>query len=139
MQGYKPEITPWREHDFSLRHRQLYGPNCPATNIDFLEYDNARPVALIEVKARGAPIPRHSNPNLQAQRALADSFPIPFFIVHYALDFSWFQVRPENNAASTVLPQPTQMTETAYVTFLYALRKRTPPVSVLSSLSTGSV
>lgn len=128
----KYERTSWRDGLMSERHRH-YGDNCPAMDIDFLliEYDEARPVALVEYKNQQANAWREDNPSRRAVSRLADSAGLPAFYVRYATNFSWFNVAALNELAKPYLEEsPQLMTEVGWVEILYRLRGRTMPDDV---------
>jgi len=132
----KDERTGWRDEALSLRHR-VWGHDCPAVDVDFLliEYDYAKPVALIEYKdSRTAPI-IFMHASYRAINILARSCQIPFFIVLYSHNngIAWrFQIIFKNLQP---IDSPKTMNEMEYVTFLYSLRKRTVPENIMKILS----
>jgi len=122
--GVKPERSHWRDEGLSLRHR-LYGFDCPALDLDFIlmEYDAGRPVALVEYKALGAPMPDSEHPSLVALRRLADSARIPCLMAFYSPVWS-FSVYPLNDHARERFTSGEVLSELEYVTRLYELRGR---------------
>jgi len=127
-QGVRQERTGWRDQQISERHRH-WGFNCPAVDLDFVmaEYNNAKPVALVEYK--------HFNAigNIKLQHAtfrtlkdLADGYEnngIPFFVAVY-WPGSWaFRVVPVNEKAREIFPEGyTDLTEREFVSALYYMR-----------------
>ena len=99
----KQEFTGERDRVLSQLHRQ-WGFDVPACDIDFLEYDRSRPIALIEYKKRTdwdtAPVLRDAN--LKALICLGTRAKVPVFCVFYAPDHSMFRVVPLNTCASAV-------------------------------------
>jgi hypothetical protein len=138
-----PERSGWRDLGLSGRHR-LWGHDCPATDIDFLEYDNGVPVALLEFKHERAERYRTGSANIRACRNLADRGKIPFFVIIRANDLSWFEINAENSVAGKMfrdagldcLSYTTDGGEEELVRFLYWLRGREPDNQVLERLAT---
>ena len=131
------ERTGWRDGDLSQHHRDFWGIDCPAVDIDFLviEYDRCEPKALVEYKNEYAPpIDTEKSPSVKAIRRLADAAGIPVFIVRYASDFMQWKVRALNEPAAAYLPDgsncDSQMDEIGWVTVLYAVRGREVPDDV---------
>jgi hypothetical protein len=131
------ERTGWRDEEISLRHRQ-WGFNVPAVDIDFLlaEYDNRRPVAVIDYK-------HYLNSNWQKDRANIEALShfytesgeqLPFFVVRYRPSETWeFNPHPVNSAGTAVadrfsLGYGTEiLSESAYVQWMYQMRGRAVP------------
>jgi predicted nucleic-acid-binding protein len=129
------ERTGWRDRALSLRHR-AWGWNCPAVDIDFvmLEYDMGFPVALVEYKHEYAQLVSLSHPSYKAMADLCDRADIVFFCVRYSLDLTSFKVIPLNAKAKVYLSDRAVMTEVEYVAFLYKMRDREIPESVIDAL-----
>ena len=93
----KSEHTFERDLTLCTLHRQ-WGYDVPATDIDFLEYDNRNPNALVEYKKRDnwrtAPVDKDAN--LTALIRLGNRAQIPVFCVFYKPDHSMFRVIPVN-------------------------------------------
>lgn len=121
----KPEKTGKRDLALNNRHR-TWGWNVPAEDIDFLEYDNKKAVALVEYKKENAPrVFLKTDANLSALRDLADRAGLPAFVVRYAIDFNWWTVRALNKIAKSIVPEPLiRIPESKYVEFLYSIRGR---------------
>ena len=121
----KEERTGWRDLAMSKRHRD-WGQDCPAVDIDFLmiEYDLGIPVALIEYKHEAAKPGNSSHPSYRAISIMATRAALPFFVVRYAGNFSWWRVVPINNIAQTIQPTRIEVDEKQYIQFLYKLRGR---------------
>lgn len=124
----RQERTGWRDEGLSLRHRD-WGYDVPAVDLDFLllEYDRAKPVAVVEYKhERAAPV-RTANTSFSAMRELADRAGVLFLYVRYKGDFSRFDVSAQNSAARAALGvnsgQPVLMSEEEYVAFLHRVRR----------------
>lgn len=122
----------------SQRHR-AWGWNVPMVDIDFLvvEYDQSRPVALIEYKDRAATVQHSSHPSYKALRWLCDQAQVPFYAVRYASNFSWWRVIPVNAAARSVQDDTREMNERRYVEWLYWMRGRSVPAGIIKELGLG--
>ncbi|MFH1031095.1 MAG: hypothetical protein V1767_00790 [Chloroflexota bacterium] len=129
----RDERTYWRDEKLSEEHRE-WGWNCPAIDIDFLlvEYDFGKAVALVEYKEEHVELPSFTHPSYLALKDLGDRAQIPVFIVRYAGDFSWWNVEPINSFGFKKLSKGRRMTKKEWVTFLYFLRGRVPPVLCMS-------
>ena len=137
------ERTGWRDESLSLRHRD-WGYDCPAVDLDFLliEYDNAKPKALIEYKNQHAqPIIVSNNKSILAMIELVNSAGLPALLVRYADDFSWWKVAPLNELALKHMPTTDSKStvyffdEVQFVTLLYSIRGRQIPQSVVSRIN----
>ena len=128
MPEVKPERSGWRDLDFSEHHRK-WGWDCPAVDIDFLmiEYDKAKPIALVEYKHQQAKQADPKTTSYRAIKALANIAHIPFFGVRYSYDFKQFTVARINYRAEQLLATRQIMSEFEYVEFLYRLRGRKVP------------
>jgi hypothetical protein len=115
---------------------QKWGLHCPAVGIHSLklEYDRGQPAALVEYKHENAESILTAHPSVRALTELANRASIPFFIVRYANDFSWFYVTPCNDRALAILPEATQMKELEWVKLLYRCRGREFPEELSSQL-----
>ena len=84
-----------------IQKRRDWGYNVPAEDIDFLEYDNCRPVALFEFKRRTdwqtAKISLDAN--LKAMKQLADMARLPLFVTVYPDSHDSFRVIAINHFA----------------------------------------
>ena len=123
-----PERTGWRDERISRRHR-MWGWDCPAVDIDLLmlEYDRGLPAALVEFKHEKAATILMGHPSVRALRVLSDRASIPFFLVRYADDLSWFYVTPGNDNALQYLPEARKMGEPEWIALLYRCRGRDVP------------
>ena len=134
----REERSGWRDRELSQRHRR-WGWNCPAMDIDFLEFHAGEPVALIECKLE------HARPwDLAAKAAqafvrLADRAALPAFYVVRAADFSWWRVQALNDHARDRLGVDLRvLSEPEFVSLLYALRGlNLPPETAARSYCLG--
>lgn len=118
----KRERSDWRDRALSRRHRR-WGWNCPAMDIDFLEFHHGEPVALIECKLEHADPWDLTSLSARALIRLADRAALPAFYVVRAEDFSWWRVRALNALACRYLAAEVETrTEPEFVSLLYALR-----------------
>lgn len=131
------ERTGWRDEWISNRHRE-FGWNAAFTDIDFmgLEYDQGKPVCLIEYKHFNAKI-NLDHPSIQAQKWLADKAELPFFlVVYYPKEFQYYVI-PINDRAKQV-PHCEGVkfwSEKNFVKLLYFLRNRVAPEEILRKMS----
>jgi len=133
MTDVRPERTSWRDLEMSLRHRK-WGCDCPAIDIDFLliEYDHARPVALVEYKHERAAPQYVTHASYRALVRLGNLAKLPVFTVRYAADFSLWKVAPLNAAATGYCPHRVAMNEREWVSLLYRIRGREVPEDVVA-------
>lgn len=144
------ERTRVRDDSLSLRHR-TWGFNVPCLDLDFIvaEYDARKPVALIDYKygldrLEGA-LRLDERDNLAVLARLADAASLPAFAVCYDRRPWRFRVHPLNDRARETEPryQPNpdvlnrvvglygqELSEVAFVRFLYLLRGRRAPADV---------
>lgn len=136
-QSVRVERNGWRDEWISNRHRE-FGWNVAFTDIDFmgLEYDQGKPVCLIEYKHFNAKI-NLSHPSIQAQKWLADKAELPFFLVVYLPEKFMYYVVPVNELAKNVpnCSEPKYWSEKNFVKLLYFLRNRICPTEVLDKMS----
>ena len=134
-QEVAPERTGWRDERISMRHRKR-GFDCPALDIDFLllEYDHGLPSALAKFKHENVKSIHVGHPSIRALQVLANRGCIPFFLVRYADDFSWYYVTPGNDNARAFLAEPTKMPERDWVELLYRCRGREIPEGLSEQL-----
>lgn len=124
----KPEITGWRDLHLSQRRRS-WGYNIPSCDIDMSianEYNHGRSEGLIEYKRENAE-PYVGSMNCQAMLDLAARATLPFFVVRYARDFSWYEPNPLNPLARRFINGATRMVERDFVEMLYHIHKQTMP------------
>jgi hypothetical protein len=135
MREVRKERTGWRDVTLSERHR-LWGWDSPAVDLDFLflEYDKGKAVALVEYKHEMAAPQTSAHPTYQAMADLANRAEIPLFACRYKGDFSEFKATPLTPIARQYMASPTPLTEAGWVSFLYKIRGRTVPESVISGL-----
>ncbi len=96
----KPNSPPVKkEHTFErdlilCQLHRSWGYDVPATDIDFLEYDERRPVALIEYKKRQdwQTAQVNKDANLTALVRLGNRAQIPVYVVFYSPDHAMFRV-----------------------------------------------
>jgi hypothetical protein len=100
-------------------------------DIDFLacEYDQGRPVVIVEYKHEAAEPVDLEHPSYRALRHLADGCRIPFCVVFYAAPWV-FTVYPANTYAEEWFTRGEVLTELRYVERLYAMRGRALPPDV---------
>lgn len=132
----RQERTGWRDEWISNRHR-AWGWDCPMVDIDFLaaEYDQAKPVAIIEYKAAGAAQHDFSKPSYKVLIGLANIAQIPFAVVRYHPAQCLFYIIPGNDQAKLAFTHNRIISEFEYVGELYRLRKRETPETVAQQLS----
>ena len=112
----------------------------------YFEFDNFQPVAFFDYKLEQ----RHNFLNdgsIKAQKNLANMAGLPFFIVRYRSDLSWFKILAGNDIAKSKLsgvgisnPDEWQgpLTETGYASFCYFLRGRRLPQQVRDRIAARS-
>lgn len=139
----RQERSFWRDTSLNLRHRQ-WGWDCPATDIDFLEYDRGRSIALCEWKHERAAPYDSNDASMRARRDLADKAKVPFFVIIRANDLSWLDIVPENKKAEEIMiragiqDKPYRFeSEIKFVDFLYWLRGRPLPKDVVNTITTN--
>jgi hypothetical protein len=121
----RKERTGWRDEALGRRHRK-WGYDCPAVDVDFLmiEYDQGKPVALVEYKNEHADPQDPKRPSYRAMSDLGTRGNIPVFAVRYTDDLSSFTVTWLNNIRRR---DRFETNEEGYVRFLYNLRGRQVP------------
>ena len=135
----------WRDEAFSERHR-LWGRDCPAQDLDgiasacglqdgWVEYDDYRPVALLELKKWPAQI-RMNSAQVRVLRNLADMAGLPAYAVQfwYSEDKeTWhFRATSLNSLAVKDFGPDVQVGgERTFVHWLYSLRGREAPRELL--------
>ncbi len=116
------ERSGFRDEKLSKRHR-MYGWDCGAQDIDFIEYHHFIPKALIEHKHERSRI-QDQDPNSCQCKVLAnlgDMSRLPAFLAIYNDKFE-YDVCPLNDLARKTLKDWTHLPEQRYVAFLYYLR-----------------
>jgi hypothetical protein len=124
--GVKEERSGWRDMDLSRRHRK-WGFNAPIVDIDFLviEYNRAKPMAMVEYKLSGAPIPDIKSASYRALLDLANNYGktgIPFLISVYRKCPWMFKIIPVNDLAKNLFAHNEELSEKEYVSRLYDIR-----------------
>jgi hypothetical protein len=118
----------------------LWGADVPATDIDFLEYDRGRAVALCEWKhefSQDVLGEIKIDANMRARIHLANSAKIPLFVIVRSDDMSWFDVIAQNSIAidyfkSIGVPIKERIYgEDNFIRFLYYIRKREAPQHII--------
>lgn len=136
LRKVKPELYQWRDEWISSRHRE-FGWDAPMLDLDFpaLEYDQGKPVALVEYKHYNADV-KLWHPSFKAMRYMADKCEIPFFIIIYYPDHHNYYIIPMNDFARQVprCEGPKMWTERNYVKMLYWLRKKRCPESISEAM-----
>lgn len=128
----KEEVTFRRDMELLKRHRD-WGFNVPAEDIDFLEYDERKAIALVEYKRRinleevSADL---SDANIQALMDLGNRASIPVFSAFYTPDRKRFRVFGLNDRGKGYGPPREVISEYKYVDFLYWVRGRTMPKEI---------
>jgi len=129
------ERTFQRDMKLLVRHRQ-WGFNMPAVDIDFLEYDNRKSIALVEYK-RAADLARcypELNTNLQALIDLGNRASLPVFCTFYNPNLKWYRIFPVNENAKEKGTPGGILSEYKYVDFLYWLKGRQMPEHIREKL-----
>lgn len=132
----KEERTFHRDMKLSQRHRD-WGFDVPAVDIDFLEYDNGKAVALVEYKRVQDLAKCNPNPNTANMQALIDlgnRALVPVFCVFYTYKLKWYRVFPINELAKNQSPPNDIIPEQKYVDFLYWIRGRCIPEGIREKL-----
>lgn len=139
--GVAIERSGFRCEDISRRHR-FWGRHCPALDLDFvlLEYDLAKPIALIEYKLWNALPVDATRPNYQALINLADNYSddgLPCFVARYNPAKWTFVIEPLNTIAHTKFKgmNGRTLSEQEFVRILYWLRGRRPTADEMREIS----
>lgn len=165
MQSVKPELTGFRDEGLAEKYRQwglestirkrprcpsghecrrapvssrhrTWGYDCPAVDLDSLEYDHRIARAIIEYKRQASGPPPVDDANTEALCDLADRADIPLYQVVYSADFTTWTVLAINSLARHDLcHQPVRWSEFEFVYFLYeTVRGRGMPKEVADAL-----
>jgi hypothetical protein len=149
VDGVSQERSGIRDRLISNRHREVFGVNCPATDIDnlLIEYDNAKPVAIIEYKHALA-FSKHQwaivEANTRAIATLASWANLPAFMAYYSIEESGFfryflcalnHVAREWMERKFYFHEGQDLCEFDFVDFLYFLRKRKAPNEIMAKLA----
>ena len=129
------ERTGWRDQQISARHR-MWGFDCPALDIDFLmlEYDQGKATAIVEFKHENAAPVHLGHPSMRALKGLADAAGIPFWLVRYTDDYSWYFVTPGNDKAREFVSEAVRLSEPQWVELLYRCRGREVPPELSATI-----
>ena len=110
------------------RHRK-YGYNAPACDIDCIQYDRGRPVAVIEWKHWKARLPNLDHPTARVKQTVASALEVPLFYQRVWPDQHWecFVTPVGALAEQYIEPGGVLITERDWVELLYAVRSRPYP------------
>lgn len=148
--GVRKESTGWRDSWISDKHRS-WGYDLPASDIDFmlLEYDNMKPITLVEHKTVGCwkQFGRETVLRWHAPVAtLATMAGLPSYLCLYEKQPAAFYVLATNEIAERVPgrngsfgSEMIPMSERQYVAFLYHLRNRRLPSVLVSELESVAI
>jgi hypothetical protein len=148
--GVRTESTGWRDSWISDKHRS-WGYDLPASDIDFmlLEYDNMKPITLVEHKTVGCwkQFGRETVLRWHAPVAtLATMAGLPSYLCLYEKHPAAFYVLATNEIAERVPgrngcfgSEMIPMSERQYVAFLYHLRNRPLPSVLVSELESVAI
>jgi hypothetical protein len=133
FKGTDKQATYSRGHDFSINNWVLGIGDVPFADLDFVgvTYDQHEPVALIDWKRDGAKGSSRSDSSLKAITNLARRASLPFFVIHYAVEQTWFTVIPKNELASKYASDLQRFTPRDFVAFMFSLSGRTAPDDIL--------
>lgn len=126
------ERSGWRDAEFSARHR-LYGYDCAFSDVDWIEYDRGKVVAIVEIKNEHASRDRLENDltrnwsPIRALRDLGTRAGVPVFLCIYQSEFNWFEISPLNIHATKYVESTSLLSERQWVEILYRVRGRTMP------------
>jgi hypothetical protein len=144
----KQETYGWRDESISRWHRTL-PYDLPCCNMDaigtesalietnlWIEMNYSQPRFFVEYKSENAAIDSNQA-SIKCNRNVANLCKLPFLIVRYAKDQSWFSVKFENEYAHQKLKQirngkdadPNKfwmLSERKFVELLYMLRDKKP-------------
>ena len=143
-----------RNLTYNNRHRQ-WGNSLNTMDVDFMEYKNGKPVALIETKFGLIKEIDLNDEKMDALCALADDRIPVFCVVYYPMDANHelvgveregipvehiqFVVIGVNDSGRKAVPSRKRMSEKEYVELLYQIRNETVPTEVVGSLCTNWV
>lgn len=133
------ERSGWRDEWISRRHRDLYGRDCPALDLDFMliEYDTAEPRALVEYKDEHAMF-RIDHPSIVSLSKLGTRAEIPAFVCVYSkIHGKDWKITPLNLEATAFVKETTSMPEARWVEILYLCRGGHAPADVIEALNGG--
>tara|TARA_Y100000296_G_C5112050_1_gene225695 strand:- start:34 stop:462 length:429 start_codon:yes stop_codon:yes gene_type:complete len=131
------ERTGWRDEEISRRHR-LYGVSCPMVDIDFLVSENHYdiPKSIIEYKHHFVTQPPDFQ-NIQYRTLinLSDRAELPFYAVYYNKNNWNYNIYPGNGIAHKTIPNPIELSEKRYYSFLCYIRGIEPDENTLRMLN----
>lgn len=122
----RPEMSFRRDMSFHVARRK-FGYNIPATDIDFLEYDNLEPVLLWEAKStRSQWRSGVRTASMVVQWKLARMANVPYAVVEHNDDWSMLIVCEVDDWEDKVpiIVNEQKMTLKQFVTWLYEIRDR---------------
>jgi hypothetical protein len=132
------ERSGWRDQELSKRHREFWGKNCPACDLDFLmvEYNHAVPIALVEYKHYRARPVNLGEATYRALVALAAKAELPFLLAFYWPETWCFYIYPVNERARAVYDTPDRcrLSEHRYVKSLHFMRDEAIEQHILARL-----
>jgi hypothetical protein len=134
QQEASKERSGWRDLELSKRHRQ-WGWDCPAVDLDFVEFHNGVPVALVEYKHDWAQIAHSSDLKVKALIHLGNNSKIPVFGVRYNSEFTIWKPTPLNSYARFYLSTVKTMSEFDFVSLLYKIRGVKLPIEIANKLN----
>jgi hypothetical protein len=131
----KAERSGWRDQALSSRHRR-WGWDAPFVDFDGIEYDDGKPLFMVEYKEVSAPPVSPKASNIRALCEVADRARLPFFVIRYQAEPEWsFLIRPANRVAKALKDVPLgKISEQEYVQFRYRFAGRECPAEVLQGL-----
>lgn len=122
----RPEMSFQRDMSFHVARRK-FGRNAPATDIDFLEYDNLEPVLLWEAKStRSRWRSGVRTASMIVQWKLAAMAGVPYVVVEHNDKWSTITVCEIGDweGRKPVISNEWQMTLKQFVAWLYEIRGR---------------
>lgn len=137
---------------YNNRHRQ-WGESLNTMDVDFMEYKNGKPVALIETKFGLIKDVDLNDEKFDALCSLADERIPVILCIYYPMDSDHRLIGVEregtavahiqfviigiNQLGRRLIPQRKRMSEKEYVEFLYKLRNETVPIDIQNKLCTN--
>jgi len=124
----KEEGTFTRDMALLERHRD-WGWDCPAEDIDFIEYNHRHPVALVEYKKRHSlkAVTPTLDANLETLASLGNLARLPVFATFYTPDLHWYRCFGVNWFGKAIQSDSNIINEYHYVRFLYTIRRMPMP------------
>jgi len=130
IKSYTPERTYFRDISFSLWHRSL-DRKCYTLDLDFLEMRKEdgvwKPKMIYDVKRGSFDISRLKEWNndylshLTAYKSFADALDIPFAVISYKSDMSFFDMHTISNAPPNLEYQTVHLKEPAMRAFIESM------------------